>query len=354
MTAQERPIHVSLVATQDSLATPVNGFFEVLTAFELLAAFDQEIETTMPFEVEIVGPDDGPLRSATGLPIRVHRGVRDVDRTDIIIVPLMNVAAGEWARGRHPALVDWMTSQHAQGAMLCSACTGALLLAETGLLDGRRATTHWAFAPTFRRNFPHVELCLEESLVTAGERQELVMSGASASWHDLALYLIARHVSPAAAQAMTRFTLLQRHGEGQAPFMTFAPPMTHSDAVVLNLQEWLRSHHAVANPVEAMAKRSGLPSRTLERRFKAATGHSPISYVQHLRVEEAKRRLERTSAPIDEIGWTIGYEDGAAFRRLFKRVTRLTPAEYRRRFRITALDGEAPLTSAGSGAHILT
>ncbi len=212
-----------------------------------------------------------------------------------------------------------------------------LILAETGLLDGLDATIHWAYAQTFQRNFPKVNLRLEEVLIATGARQELVMSGASASWHDLVLYLIAREVGPTAAQAIARFLLLQWHREGQAPYVPFAPPTNHGDVVVRRLQEWLAKNYSVASPVEELVRRSGLAERTAKRRFTEATGMPPIRYVQHVRVEEAKRRLERTNTPIvDQISFEVGYEDPASFRRLFRRITHVTPGDYRRKFRLPA------------------
>jgi transcriptional regulator GlxA family with amidase domain len=160
------------------------------------------------------------------------------------------------------------------------------------------------------------------------------MSGASGSWHDLVLYIIARHAGPAAAQAIAKFMLLQWHVDGQAPYVVFETPTDHGDSAVLDAQKWLNAYYTIAVPVEEMVKRSGLAERTFKRRFKIATGYSPIAYVQHVRIEEAKRRLERTNAPIDEISWAVGYEDPSFFRRLFKRITNVTPGAYRRKFRL--------------------
>jgi transcriptional regulator GlxA family with amidase domain len=211
-----------------------------------------------------------------------------------------------------------------------------LLIAETGLLSGRSVTIHPAYAPTFRDNFPDVALRLDEVLIATGEREELVMSGASASWHDLVLYLVARHVGPTAAQALAKFLLLQWHTDGQGPYVPFDPPRDHGDAVVAGAQDWLRTHYAVAAPVAELVERSGLPERTFKRRFTAATGYSPIAYVQHVRVEEAKRRLERTGEPVDAISYAVGYEDPASFRRLFKRITGVSPGAYRRKLQLPA------------------
>lgn len=330
----ESRLHLSVVALPDSFLWPVSGLYETLGAFELLSGFYDAVPAEPPFQVEIVAPNRTLINTSTGLLFAAHRTLDEVDHTDIVVVPAMNVEGGEWITGRYPAVVDWLSERHDQGAMLCSACTGALLMAETGLLDGREATIHWAFAPTFRRNFPEVHLRLDKVLVVAGEREQFVMSGASASWQDLVLYLIARHVGPTAAQAMAKFMLLQWHTDGQTPYIAFQAPTDHGDAVVLRLQEWLQAHYPVSCPVEAMLRLSGLPERTFKRRFTKATGYPPLDYVQHLRVEEAKRRLERTDAPVDEIGWAVGYEDPAFFRRLFKRLTGITPSAYRRKFRL--------------------
>jgi len=333
MTKKTTPIHVSLVAIPDVMLTPLIGLYDVLNCFELIATFDKALPGKNPFYTEIIAQSLEEKRTASGLPVTAHRTFETLDRTDIVIIPSMLVADSVWKKGRYPALVGWLLDMHAKGALLCSACSGVLLLAETGLLDGREATIHWAYARTFRHNFPKVSLRLEKILVTSGERQQFVMSGASGSWHDLVLYLVARHVGPIAAQAIAKFMLLQWHVDGQAPYVVFEAPTDHGDAAVLGVQRWLTDNYAVASPVEEIVKRSGLAERSFKRRFKKATGYSPIEYVQHVRIEEAKRRLERTVEPIEEISWSVGYEDPAYFRRLFKRIIRITPGAYRRKFR---------------------
>jgi len=225
---------------------------------------------------------------------------------------------------------------HDQGAVLCSACSGIFLLAETGLFDGQETTVHWGYAEDFARVFPKVPLRPDRVLVVAGDREQLVSSGASMTWHDLVLYLIARYVGATAAQTIARFFALQWHQDGLAPYIVFQGRTDHGDAVVKGAQEWLATHFSVASPVEEMVRRSGLPERTFKRRFTEATGVAPIDYVQRLRVEDAKRRLERTDSSADEISWQVGYEDAAFFRRLFKRVTGMTPGAYRRRFQVPA------------------
>jgi len=331
---RNRPLHVSVLALPETILSPLIGLYEVFDVMRLYASKDDAFPKETCFRTEIVAPAPDLKLLTSDLPLRAHRTISEIDHTDIIIVPSKAIQGAEWVCGRYPELVAWIGRMHAEGAELCSACSGALLLAETGLWDGREATIHWLFARTFANNFPKVELRLREVLVVTGSRGELITSGASTSWHDLALFLVARHVGPTAAQALARFMLMQWHTDGQGPYVVFSPPTDHGDGVVRELQDWLEDNYAVPGTVEELVRRSGLPERTLKRRFTRATGLAPIAYVQHLRVEEAKRRLERTGMPVDEVGWTVGYEDAAFFRRLFKRVTDLTPGEYRRKFRV--------------------
>lgn len=329
-------LHVSLVAIPEAAISSLTGLYDVFKTFNILGTVDPAVPRESPFEVEIVSVEPGIMTTASGLPITPHRQIHEVGHTDIIIAPSIIVEGADWKCGRYPELIAWLKDHHARGTMLCSACSGVLLIAETGLLDGLDATMHWAYSPTFQRSFPKVRLRLEEVLIATGARQEIVMSGASASWHDLVLYLIARQVGPTAAQAISKFLLLQWHRDGQAPYVPFAPRTDHGDNIVSQLQDWLSKHYSIANPVEEMVRRSGLPERTFKRRFTQATGLPPISYVQHLRVEEAKRRLERTTMPIDQLSFEVGYEDASSFRRLFRRLTHVTPGEYRRKFRLPA------------------
>jgi transcriptional regulator GlxA family with amidase domain len=205
---------------------------------------------------------------------------------------------------------------HADGALLCSACSGVFLLAETGLFNGRETTVHWGYAETFAMVFPEVPLSPERVLVVSGEREEFVTSGASMTWHDLVLYLIAWHVGATAAQTVACYCALQWHHDGLAPYIVFQGRRDHGDAAIVDAQAWLATHFSIASPVEEMIRRSDLPEQTFKRRFTDATSFAPIDYVQRLRIEDAKRRLERTDEPADEISWRVGYEDAAFFRRL--------------------------------------
>jgi transcriptional regulator GlxA family with amidase domain len=327
-----RARHVSIVAVPDAAVSTLYGLYDVLGAYRMLDVTALGLSKEAPFNVQIVGENAGPLRIGGGVSIEVQHAIGDIDATDVIIVP--SVLSDRWEQGRHPALVKWFARMHAQGALLCSACSGIFLLAETGLFDRRDATVHFNFARNFRATYPAVPVHPERTLVISGEREELITSGASATWHDMALYLYARFAGTVAAQEVARMFALQWHQDGLSPYIVFEGKADHGDPAIQTAQQWLARHFSVANPVAEMIKRSKLAERTFKRRFAAATGLTPIAYVQRLRVEDAKRRLERTDAAVDEVSWRVGYEDAAFFRRLFKRVTGLAPGEYRRRFRI--------------------
>ncbi len=334
MKGEKRSISVSLLAIPEVMASTLIGLYDVLNSFPLLSTYDDAVPTNPPFTVEIVAPTRGLTPTSSGMPIQTQRSIDEIDSTDVIIVPSVIVARGEWLKGRYPSIVRWLIEMHGKGAQLCSTCSGVLLLAETGLLEGNEATIHWIYAPTFQKNFPGVRLRVEKALVAIGENNQFIMSGASTAWHDLILYLISQHAGPTAAQAIAKFFAFQWHADGLSPYVMFEPATDHGDAVIQETQQWLKKHFSVPSPIEQAVRRSGIAERTFKRRFKNATGYTPIEYVQRLRVDEAKRRLERTTAPIDEIGWQVGYEDPTFFPRLFKRLTGLTAGAYRLRFRI--------------------
>lgn len=323
------PRHVSLVALPEAVASTLFGIMDVLNAPALM-----HMASSAPFRVDIVGEKAGSVNLASRVAAPIQRPIGSIDSTDIVIAPSILLPRGGWKKGRYPKLVEWLRAMHKQGAVLCSACSGIFLLAETGLFDGKDSTVHFHYARQFADTYPAVRIHPERVLVISGRREDLVSSGASTTWHDLVLYLTARFGGATVAQEVARSFALQWHQDGLTPYMVFEGRHDHGDGEIQSAQQWLSKHFSVAKPVEEMIKRSKLAERTFKRRFVAATGVTPIAYVQRLRIEDAKRRLERTDSPVDEISWRVGYEDAAFFRRLFKRTTGLAPGAYRKRFRI--------------------
>ncbi|KQM98642.1 AraC family transcriptional regulator [Sphingobium sp. Leaf26] len=223
----------------------------------------------------------------------------------------------------------WLLDRHAQGATLASNCGGAFLLAATGLLDGRPATTHWWFADQFRTRFPQVKLDCDRIVIDDGD---IITAGGLMAWTDLGLRLVDRLLGPTVMLDTAKFLLIDTAGREQKHFARFMPRMSHGDEVILKVQHWLAAREAKPVSVGEMTAQAALEERTFQRRFKAATAMTPIEYVQHLRVAKAREHLEFTKRSIDQIAWSVGYEDAAAFRKLFHRLVGLSPGDYRQRF----------------------
>lgn len=330
----DRTLDVSVVALPDTGVATMFGVLDVLNSFQVMGIGGREAP---PFRARIVGAEAGPLLGVSGVPVPVSRSVGDIGSTDIVIVPSIVLGPDGWESGRYSEIVEWASRMHAQGAMLCSACSGIFLLAETGRFDDHDVTVHYDYAPQLRAVHPGVRVHPERALLVTGTRDELVTSGASTTWHDLVLYLTGRFAGATVAQETARMFALQWHQDGLAPYMVFEGRTGHGDAVVADAQQWLRGNYSVAAPVEQLVVRSGLAERTFKRRFTDATGLSPLTYVQRVRVEEAKKRLEQTEDSVEAVGWHVGYEDPAFFRRLFKRVTGVSPGAYRKRFRVPSI-----------------
>ena len=327
-------IRVSIIAAADVEPWVAIGIHDAFWAVGTLwnrVMGEQEAPRFLP---EIVAAEHGSLMTATGVRIEPHRTFREGAQTDIVFVPSLLMASGAQFGRDNPDLIDWVRRAYAQGALIVSACTGAFLLAEAGLLDGKEATTHWAFIDTLRAEYPNVRVLPDRILVSAAEDHRIVTSGGATSWSDLVLYLVGRFAGPEEARRLAKMSLFDWHHNGQNPYSRMTTRTQANDKVIQECQTWLASHYAECDPVAAMIKLTGLSRRTFNRRFKTATSHSPLEYVQRVRIEEAKQILETTDQPVESIASEVGYGDAVAFRRLFKRLAVDTPAVYRRRKRI--------------------
>ncbi len=240
---------------------------------------------------------------------------------------------GQGADGPGEVYVDWVKAQHESGAIAGSVCVGAFLLARAGLLDGRPATTHWALKDQFAGRFPDVVLETEKLVVEDGD---IITAGGIMAWVDLGLRLVDRFMTPTVMLDVARYFLVDPSGRAQSFYSTFAPRLNHGDDAVLKVQRWLQTGFGRAVSIASMSETAGLGERTFLRRFHKATGHKPTHYVQTLRVSKAREMLELSGMPVNAIAWSVGYEDPAAFRKVFHKVMGLTPGDYRRRFALRA------------------
>lgn len=280
----------------------------------------------------IAATTPSPVTVANGVRVHPDVGFGDLAPPAVLCVPEVFVAPGEPLTGRFEAEIELIRRCHAAGSIVAAACSGALLLAEAGLLEGQDATTHWAYCDALAARHPRVRVHARQSLVVAGAGHRLVMAGGGTSWQDLALYLVSRLVGLDAAMQLARVYLIDWHHVGQQPYARLSSTRQSDDAVIARCQVWLADHYRETHPVAAMTRVSGLNGRTFVRRFKLATGLSPLEYTHRVRLEEAKQMLEATELPVAAIAQEVGYEDEGFFVRLFKRSVDMTPAQYRRRF----------------------
>jgi len=217
-------------------------------------------------------------------------------------------------QARYRREIEWLQRMHARGALIASVCSGSLILAEAGLLDGRQCAAHWAYRELFRARYPLVNLCIESILSLESEPEMIITAAAVTAWQDLALHIIKRFCGSEHALRTAKVYLLGSHTEGQLPFAAMVRQIQKNDAVISKCQEWIALNYASADPVAAMSNHSGLHPRTFSRRFRGATGHLPIDYVHALRIEEAKRLIEERSIGLDDVGYQVGYEDPTFFR----------------------------------------
>lgn len=320
------------------LATPETGSAGSFIIMDLLSSVGQlwemlHGEVPRPrFLPRLLTIDGKPYRDYHGILIQPHGSLADYPEPDIVIIPEVTIGPWQALPPSSTEAYDWIRSAYASGAMVASLCSGSMLLSETGLLDGEEATSHWGYCDAIASRHPSIRMRKERVLVSAGEGHRLITTGGFSSWHDLLLYLIGRVVNPEEARRIAKLFLLDWHSEGQLPFAALTVGRRHEDPLVTAAQVWAADNYADPNPVAAMAAQSGLSERSFLRRFRQATGQSPLEYVQTLRIEEAKQLLETSTMALDDIAAEVGYSEPSAFRHLFRKLVGVTPSAYRRRY----------------------
>jgi len=329
----DRRLRLDLLAFPETSPLVLFGLREVFGAAGVVYP---EVTSGQPgeplFDIRVVAQSSDPFRCHDGVLVEPDCAIAEARGADIVVVCDMYRPIDSPPLGAFPEAAAWLHDMHAGGAQVCSVCSGALMLAEAGLLDGREAASHWAYAPMFRRHYPEVRLRKGLALCPGDETGRIVTAGAVTAWQDLALYLIAWHFGPEQAIRTAKVYLFTQHSDGQLPYAVTTPRLQEEDALVRDSQVWIAANYAEPNPVRRMIERSGLSGRGFARRFRAATGMAPINYVQTVRVEEAKQLLETGRLAVDEVAHAVGYADTTSFGRLFRRMTGLSPAAYGRKF----------------------
>ncbi|WP_299734485.1 helix-turn-helix domain-containing protein [uncultured Roseobacter sp.] len=333
------------------LAMPCVGTSTVFGILDVMASVGRDWEVlhgaeprAPAFAAKLLSLDGKPYSDVNGRVITPDGALCDIAQPDLVIVPDLHLDPSHPMPAEFDPMAAYVLDAHANGAIITSVCSGSVLLAATGLLDGLDATTHWGFCDFMARAFPDVQLRRERILVPAGEGHRVVTAGGASAWGDLMLYLIGRFAGEQEARHMAKLYLLQPHTEGQLHYASLIAGRQHEDAVVAEAQIWAADNYAVPKPVAAMAQRSGLTERSLLRRFRSATGQSPADYIQTLRIEEAKQMLETTDTAIEDIAAEVGYSEPSSFRNAFKRHVGLSASAYRKKRLVNAMRFDDPRT----------
>ncbi len=314
-------------ASPSSVVGPLDVFAQSGIFWNRLTGLD----TNKYFDVELVTPDGGPLNCMNGVVMQPKRPMQEVERTDLIV--MSSIADFFHIRQTQSEALEWVKGHYANGAMLASVCTGAFFLAETGLLDGKTATTHWGFAPLFAKRYPNILLRQDKFITDEGN---LFCSGGVSSGVDLAFYLVEKLIGYQEAMQCAKALAHDYVRDTQRPYGSLLAPANHNDGQIVFAQKHIEDNFDKHLAVEELAQATGMARRTFERRFKQATGQTPLSYLQRARVEAAKRLLESTNHSFEEITCKVGYEDCGSFRRIFMKVAGILPREYRQKFKPSA------------------
>jgi len=312
----------------------VYGVLDVFYAANYCQAQKYEVGIKDMIDCQIVTIDNKPVVGYNGIQIMPTQ-LLDLNETpDVIVVSssvkmVLDCCGDDIDVDNMPLVSHWLIDCHKKGTVITSYCTGSFLLASCGFFQGKVATTHWRSADLFKRLFPYIRLDCDQLLIDSGD---VICAGGSMAYIDLSLYLIDKNIGKDIASECAKLLVFDPVRQKQSPYVSFQAQKSHDDKAILTAQEWLETHFKKDVSMEYLAEKVGLGSRTFKRRFKNATSENPINYLQRIRVEQAKNKLEKTTESINNIIWSVGYEDISSFRQLFKRFTGLTPRDYRHKF----------------------
>lgn len=330
--ANIRPVETVILAMPGTLPTTVAGPMDVFTQAGQLWEQLCAANPTPRFNVRIASIDGKDVTCMNGMQIKPHGALAQVEQADLLIVTSANIAERDSWR---TTVVPHLERLHRQGTRIASICTGAFVLAEAGLLSGRIATTHWGFVPIFRELYPEIDVRPERMLTQDGS---IFCSGGINAYAELCLYLVEHWCGYKTAEQLARALVLDGWREQQMDYSLFEFQKRHGDSAVLKAQNHMESHFRETLNVAVLAEISAMSERNFKRRFKKATGDTPNEYLQRLRVEHAKHRLENGALSIELIAAQVGYKDVAYFRQVFKQFAGMTPNAYRAKMRITLPD----------------
>lgn len=280
------------------------------------------------FNVQLVGLTKEIKLENSLFSVHTDELLQEVKKTDLVIIPALS-GDMKTAVALNQAFIPWIIQQYNNGAEIASLCLGAFLLADTGLLNGKKCSTHWGFANEFRLMYPSIEL-VDGHIIT--EEQRLYSSGGATSYWNLLLYIVEKYTDRATAILAAKYFAIEIDRQSQSAFMMFNGQRGHDDEGIKQAQNFIEENFQEKITVDQLADSCAIGRRSFERRFKKATNNTVVEYIQRVKMEAAKRSFESSRKNINEVMFDVGYTDTKAFRSIFKRVTGLTPIEYRNKY----------------------
>ena len=315
--------HVSIVVPQgDSILSSIIGPYKVFTG-----ANDYLVKTGRKpmFDIHLVGLNTESKLYDGLFSVHPDQMMKDVKKTDLIIIPALDPKS----LMVNQEFLPWITEQYKYGAEVASLCVGAFLLASTGLLKGKKCTTHWMAAGAFRQMFPDVELLTEKIII---DEHGIYSSGGAYSFVNLVLYLVEKYCGRDVAVFLSKVFEIEIERSSQSPFNIFMGQKDHEDEPIKKAQQYIESNVGQKISVDQLAGLFLISRRNFERRFKKATANTPVEYLQRVKIEAAKKSLESGRENINEVMYAVGYSDSKAFRTTFKKITGLSPLDYRKKY----------------------
>lgn len=317
--------HVSILVPETAV---IEAIADPRYMFTAVNQFLQAAGNAPLFKVELVAMKKEMKLEKSIFSVHADQLIDDVKKTDLIFIPAISGDI-KTALELNKELVPWIVDQYKNGAEVASLCIGAFLLASTGLLNGKKCSTHWNSGNEFRSMFPEVEL-VDGSIIT--EEHGLYSSGGANSYWNLLLYLVEKYTNRDTAILASKYFAIDIDRESQSAFMLFEGQKNHDDEDILKAQSFIEKNYTEKITVDQLADILAIGRRSFERRFKKATNNTVAEYIQRVKMEAAKRSFETSRKNINEVMFDVGYTDTKAFRTIFKKVTGLTPIEYRNKY----------------------
>lgn len=323
--------HVSILIPRGHVSVVnIGGTHQI---FSMVNASLQQMGRKPVFDIHLVGLEKETRLTHGIFSVSPDALMRDVKKTDMIIIPAIHDEPVT-AKAQNQEFIPWIVHQYKNGAEVVSLCVAAFFLAETGLLDGKQCATHWMHANNFRQLYPNINM-VDEKIMT--EEDGIYTSGGAYAFLNLLLYLIEKNAGREVAVHISKAFSIDIDRDSQSPFIIFEGQKDHEDKKIKTAQDYIENNYEQVIRVDELADKLALSRRTLERRFKKATSNTITEYVQRVKIEAAKKDLETTRKNVTEVMYEVGYSDSKSFRNLFRKITGLTPVEYRDKYNREAI-----------------